>query len=141
MKVIILKGIQASGKSTWAKAKIAEDPSFVRINKDEIRILLGTDGKPCGNEKMVCNYRDDFIKESLSNGLNVIVDDTNFNPFHEETIRNIASAYSATVEIKWFKIPLKEAIERDSKREGSARIGKFAIINTYNKYKDIIEAN
>lgn len=41
-KLILCRGIQASGKSTWAKAWAKEDPEHrVRFNNDDIRNMLG----------------------------------------------------------------------------------------------------
>lgn len=41
-KIIICRGIQGSGKSTWAKQWCHEDPEHrVRFNNDDIRNMLG----------------------------------------------------------------------------------------------------
>lgn len=41
-KIIICRGIPASGKSTWAKQWVLEDPEHrIRINQDDIRNMLG----------------------------------------------------------------------------------------------------
>lgn len=41
-KLIITRGLPASGKSTWAKQWVLEDPEHrVRINQDDIRLMLG----------------------------------------------------------------------------------------------------
>lgn len=45
---------------------------------------------------------------------------------------------SYTIETKdFFDVPLEECIERDSRREKP--IGKEVIIDTYNKYRELIE--
>ena len=44
-KLILTRGIQGSGKTTWARQWVAEDPSSrVRINNDDIRNMLVTGG-------------------------------------------------------------------------------------------------
>mgnify|MGYP003455142708 FL=1 len=41
-KLILTRGIQGSGKTTWARQWVAEDPdSRVRINNDDLRNMLG----------------------------------------------------------------------------------------------------
>ena len=41
-KIILCRGIQGSGKSTWAKQWALEDPEHrVRFNNDDIRNMLG----------------------------------------------------------------------------------------------------
>ena len=41
LTVTLTKGLPGSGKSTWAKQIIDENPSFFkRINKDDLRAML-----------------------------------------------------------------------------------------------------
>lgn len=41
-KIILCRGIQGSGKTTWAKQWTLEDPEHrVRFNNDDIRNMLG----------------------------------------------------------------------------------------------------
>ncbi len=41
-KIILCRGIQGSGKTTWAKQWALEDPEHrVRFNNDDIRNMLG----------------------------------------------------------------------------------------------------
>lgn len=40
-KVIILYGPPASGKSTWAKEFIKEKTQWIRVNRDDIRLMCG----------------------------------------------------------------------------------------------------
>ena len=140
MKIIILKGIPASGKSTWSKDFVKNNPDYIRTNKDEIRIELGSKEKPCRNENRVIARRDELIYEALNNGKSVIVDDTNLNPIHEKRIKQIAFEMQQKlgnpidVEIKLFEISLSEAIERDSKRE--ARVGEATIRRMYKQLND-----
>lgn len=45
-KIILCRGIQCSGKTTWAKQWTLEDPEHrVRFNNDDVRNMLG---KYCG---------------------------------------------------------------------------------------------
>ena len=44
-KLILTRGIPASGKSTWAKAWVQEDPQRrVRVNRDDLRRMLEPKG-------------------------------------------------------------------------------------------------
>ncbi len=44
-KIIVTRGLPASGKSTWAKAFVAADPhARFRVSRDEIRAMLGYPG-------------------------------------------------------------------------------------------------
>ena len=40
MKLIMTKGLPASGKSTWAKQYLDDNPGTKRVNKDDLRAML-----------------------------------------------------------------------------------------------------
>lgn len=131
-KVIMLRGLPASGKSTWAKDIVTNNNNYVRINKDDIRSMLGNKWSKEA-EKLVVNFRDRAIESALIRNYNVIVDDTNFYPVHEQSIRQIAQTFNADFEIKEFNTPVLECIERDSLR-GDKSVGKKVIYEMYQKY-------
>lgn len=126
LKLIICKGLPASGKSTYAREWVAEDPSNrVQIEKDEIRknSRLFKDGvynHKRGDESIVIKERDRLIHQALSSGKSVISSDTNLVSKHLVQMSAIAKQYNAEVEIKSFlDVPIKELIERDKNRENS----------------------
>lgn len=125
LKVIICKGLPASGKSTWANAYIADNPNFVKIEKDEIRkksnlFKDGVYNYKRGDEGIVLKERDRLMNEALSKGKSVISADTNLTQKNILQISNIAKKYGAEVEIVYFlDVPLRELIERDRVREYS----------------------
>ena len=44
-KIILTRGIPASGKSTWAKQEVLKDPEHsIRINRDDLRNMSGNIG-------------------------------------------------------------------------------------------------
>ena len=134
-KVLILKGLPASGKSTYAKALINEQKGvYKRISKDDLRSMLD-DGQWSGpNEKLVLKIRDLLILSVLDDGGIPIVDDTNVNPVHQQHIRNLCSMYKEPleVEVKMFDCDVEECIVRDLKRPVS--VGERVIRKMYNDY-------
>lgn len=133
-KIIILKGLPASGKSTWAKKQVAEFPSlYKRINKDDLRAMLDDSKWSKQNERFVLRVRNMMIEEALQDGFNPIVDDTNFNPIHEDTIKKIADKYpDVSVEVKMFDTPLAECLARDKNRANS--VGEKVIRDMWIRY-------
>ena len=122
-KVIILQGLPASGKSTWAKETIEKNPGqYKRINKDDLRAMLDNSNWSGDNEKFIIKTRNSMILGALESGKHVIVDDTNFHLKHITAITELVKGI-AKVEIKPFEISLHEAIERDLKRENSVGEG------------------
>lgn len=123
LKLIITKGLPASGKSTWADEFIAENPNFVKIEKDQIRkdsrlFSGGEYNHQRGDESIVLKERDRLIRKAFADGKSVISSDTNLVQKHITQLSNIAKQNHAVVEIKSFlDLPLKEVIERDDNRE------------------------
>lgn len=40
-KIILCRGIQGSGKTTWAKNYCNEHPNSTRVNRDDLRAMMG----------------------------------------------------------------------------------------------------
>lgn len=125
LKVIITRGLPASGKSSWADAFILENPDYVKVEKDEIRkdSRLFRDGvynHKRGDEGIVIKERDRLIRKALQSGKSVISSDTNLVQKHITQLTSIARQNEAVVEIKDFlDVPIAELIERDKNREDS----------------------
>lgn len=141
-KLILCRGIQGSGKTTWAKQWVLEDPEHrVRFNNDDIRNMLGKYWVP-SREHLVSDIKKDFIVSAMEFGYDIVVDNMNFNPKEIEYYENLVDSTLGymncySIEYKDFFIPLEVCIERDSKRENP--IGEEVIRKTYERYKTIIE--
>ena len=137
-KIIILQGIPASGKSTYAKKLITDNPGmYKRINRDSLRAMLDNDHFSKGNEKFIKRTRDLLIKEALIYGKHVIVDDTNIDSSNLKRINEIAkthreeTGHQVKVEVKLMEIDVEEAILRDAKREHP--VGRDVILKMHKK--------
>jgi predicted kinase len=138
-KIIMTKGLPASGKSTWAKEMVAKHPGqYKRINKDDLRAMLDVSHHSKGNEKFVLRARDLLLVEALKSGYHPIIDDTNLHPKHEARLRELAGQFAQAhgvevqVEIKFFAVSVEEAIRRDLLRPVS--VGERSIRQMYDKY-------
>lgn len=139
-EVIMLKGLPACGKSTWALGKISGENtnSWKRINKDELRSMLDNGKHSKGNESFVLEVRDMILMAALRAGKHVIIDDTNLHPKHEVEIKGIIERYEKEsgkkvfFSIKSFNTSLEDCILRDSKRDKP--VGEKVIRDNYNKY-------
>lgn len=119
-KLLALKGLPASGKSTKAKL-LVEDEGYFRTNKDTIRKEMFGDDYKRKDEKKVVKERDRLVRKALSEGKNVVVDDTNLNPVHIKDLLNIAKEFNVDFEVddSFLQVPIAECIERDKNREES----------------------
>ena len=141
-KIVLCRGIQGSGKTTWAKQWVLEDPEHrVRFNNDDIRNMLGKYWVT-SREHLVSDIKKDFMVSAMEFGYDIVVDNMNFNPKEVEYYENLVDSTLGymncySLEYKDFFIPLEVCIERDSKRENP--IGEEVIRKTYERYKSIIE--
>jgi predicted kinase len=130
IKCILTKGCPASGKSTWAKAEIAKDPSnWVRINNDDLRNMTNGAVFSLEYEKLITDMRKFLIREAFKRGKNVIIDNVNANKRHWEDTCKLAQEANRDIQVfeKAFYVPLDELVERDSKREGNAKVGENVV--------------
>lgn len=135
MLVLLLKGLPASGKSTFAKQLVGKDPkTWKRINKDDIRSMLFGDNYVYSMdlEQSVLSARDSMLKSFLQSGFNVVIDDTNLHYKHPKRVAEIASLFGAAYQEKHFDVDLNECIRRDITREKS--VGSAVIKDMHQKY-------
>ena len=129
--MLILSGIPASGKSTFAKQFVKENDGWIRINKDDIRRMFGEYWLP-KRESLVEAAEYSIAKEAIFFGWNIIVDDTNLNPKYIKVWKELADKFEYEIEYKEFKVSLEQALEWDSKRENP--VGETVIRGFYKKY-------
>ena len=140
-KLIITRGLPASGKSTWAKQWVLEDPEHrVRINQDDIRLMLGKYWVP-SREKLVQEIQFNAIIEALNREFDVVIDNTNLNnKVLDQFNRLIKTFEDYEIEYKdFFDTPLSVCIERDKNRD--VQVSEKIIRNFYNNYKNIYPLN
>ena len=132
MKVIICKGLPGSGKSTWAKKYCEKNPDWVRVNRDDLRNMRGRYWIP-KQENMISDWEHEIIVTALEHKKNVIVDATNFNQNHVNSIKDICGLVgNVEFETKFFNVSLEDCIKRDLARPNS--VGEKVIRGMYNKY-------
>jgi predicted kinase len=128
MKLIMTKGLPASGKSTWAKAQNAK-----RVNRDELRSMIDKGEWSKMNEKFIAKLEQDIVIAYLGGQYDVIVDDTNLAPQNEAMWKAVAEGFGAEFEVKDFTdVPLEECIKRDRSRQNY--VGEKVILGMYNKF-------
>lgn len=143
-RIILTRGIPASGKSTWAKQEVLKDPEHsIRINRDDLRNMCGKYWVPA---------REHYIEACkgliLISAMNfqfdtIIIYGMNLNPKESGKLKGeiamVNDAFKSgqdkyVVKIKDFTdVPLDVCLERDSKRENP--IGEDVIRGIFNKYQ------
>lgn len=106
-KILFLKGLPASGKSTFAKKFAEENPNFIRLNKDDIREFFNNPKFTSSFEKDVLSIQRTLGAVALKLGKSLIIDDTNFAEKHQIYWQQVALDASIEFEIKTFDTPLE----------------------------------
>lgn len=133
----ITRGLPGSGKTTRAKAWVAEDPTRrARVNRDDTRTMLqGGRLGTADQEKQVTRVTHGAIRELLKAGLDVVCDDTNLVQRYARDLRRVATLAGAGFEV-WdlTDVSLAACIERDAMRNGPARVGEQVIRDLHARY-------
>jgi len=128
--IMALVGLQASGKSTFAKEWIADHHKWLRVNRDSIRDKFFGGVWSNAREKGVIAVEKSILETMLHNGYNVIIDDTNLSFRTINMWKDFAEAIGANFETREFHTPFEVCVERDAARLGKERVGKAIISKT-----------
>lgn len=142
-KIIMTKGLPASGKSTYAR-KLCKQ-GYKRINKDDLRLMIDDGIWSKENEHTVVSARDLLLTVFMLEGHNIVIDDTNFNTEHTQSVREIIRMHNENIattsldplplyelEIKFFDVPVDTCIKRDALRPNP--VGRKVIMDMYKRY-------
>src|SRR5690606_37039705 len=82
-QLVLTVGLPGSGKSTWARKWVAEDPAGrARVNRDDLRAMLRGElvWRDPDLEAQVTVAQHAAVAALLGAGVSVVVDDTNLAP-------------------------------------------------------------
>jgi predicted kinase len=116
MEMIILIGLQGSGKSTFYRTHFAQ--THVLVSKDLIQSR-----KPARRQQQ-------HVIEALQAGKSVVIDNTNASCESRVELIAVGREYGAAVIGYFFEVQLKASLERNRQRVGKARVPDVAIFAT-----------
>ncbi len=135
--ILATLGLPGSGKSYWAKQFVKDNPNFVRVNKDDIRVAMRKEkGKAEDvrvNESEVIARETDLILNALKSGKSVVSDNTHLNPSHiKERYPRLINENNLYGKVKvvvksFLDVPFEVCVERDKGRSGIESVG-FQVI-------------
>jgi predicted kinase len=135
-KILILIGPCAAGKSTWALDYVLNNPSWLRVNRDDFRLMLKNQSLCDAKiENLITELSKDVIKRALAKRLNVIIDNTHLNQkYIDEIVTEFK--YLADIDYRIFDISVDKAVERDRNR--LRPLGEKVIKKMFKKYKSFL---
>jgi tRNA uridine 5-carbamoylmethylation protein Kti12 len=132
LRVTILKGLPASGKTTWAMAQLKQNVALKRVSKDDLRAMLDGGKWSGANEKFILIARDRLILAALEVGHSVLVDDTNLVDKHRLHIQELVRGKAEVVIQDFTDVPLETCLQRDRERPNA--VGERVIRRMYRDY-------
>jgi len=141
-RLLATRGLPGSGKSTFARRWVAEDPTGrYRVNRDDLR-AMGHDSTHVkaskdspGTERIIVAARDAMVVSLLRRGIDVIVDETCLPEKVLRDLRRLADRAGAGFEVVDFRhVPVEVCVARDSQRTGTARVGEDVIRGMWERH-------
>lgn len=128
-KIILLRGLPASGKSTWAKHFARVNSNVVRVSRDDLRAQMfpGADYRDI-DEDLITEVETATTRAALRNGKMVIVDAMHL----QQRYVNRWQRLGYPVEIVEFTEPLQTLLERNVAR--GAKVPSNVIRDNFKKF-------
>jgi predicted kinase len=135
--LLITRGLPASGKTTYAKAWVAEDREHrARVNRDDLRVMVDDGEYVQGvTEARIVAARDASILALLNRGVDVICDDTNLPQRVARDLAKIAARAGAELTvIDLTDVPLDVCLIRNSARTDKGPLPEDRIRDMHARY-------
>ena len=131
----MLCGVPASGKTTYIKEKLTRGEI---ISRDEIRFSFPISKETYFSyEKEVFNLFINKINEALNKNSIVIIDATHISKkSRDKVLSRIEKRNEIDLEVIAIKTSLSNCLERNSKREGLAKVPNKAIEDMYYNFEN-----
>ena len=134
--LLLLRGTQASGKSTWIAENNLEPYT---LNADNIRLnianpILLEDGSieiSQRNNKLTWELLYQYLEIRMANGDFTIIDATHSDSKLMNRYRDLANTYKYTIYYLEFDVPLEECLKRNRERVGYKYVPEKVIERTW----------
>lgn len=132
-KLIMMRGLPGSGKSTKTEELLREYGNYVRVNRDLLRTMLHFDKWSGPKEGLTKAAQRTIVAGMLKADVGVIVDDTNLTRGHHDSWRDLAKECGAQFEVCEVDTDWQVCVNRDAARE--KHVGRHVIIGMARQYR------
>lgn len=142
--LVILRGLPASGKSTWARKTAATTPNTVVVSLDGLRrmtagSLTAYHGQRTDRtEQLIVRTAHTMVCDALRKGMNVIMDAQNATMERVHALVGLAADCNADVQTMAFPASLDTLLERNRTRAQDDRVPEEYLRAQYERYADTI---
>lgn len=135
-KLILMRGLPGSGKTTWARDWMTyrSNCPTIRINRDDLRASMFGQ-YTIDHEEFVKRVSMSIAREAFERNYDVIIDDTNLPETTIERWRDFVHAQHRCITVEYIdlrSVPLETCLDRNSKRDKP--VPESAIRNMYKQY-------
>ncbi len=121
MDLVVLAGLQGSGKSTFYRARFGA--THAHVSRDLFR-----------NARDKARRERELVEAAAEEGLSVVVDNTHARREDRAALVALARALGMRPVLYWFPPDVKAALARNAAREGEARVPPVAIFATVKRF-------
>jgi predicted kinase len=117
LEVVVLVGLQGSGKSTFRRARL--DATHAVVSRD----LFRGSPRPADRQR-------ELIEQALAAGRSIVVDNTSPAVQDRAAIVQVARRFRAATICYFFRSEVRAAMARNARREGKERVPVVGILAT-----------
>jgi predicted kinase len=138
-ELMITRGLPASGKSTWAREWVAEEPvGRARVNRDDLRSnLYGTARPSHAQEAAISVVQEAAVTALLAAGRSVVVDDMHLRARYVTHWATVAAGAGVRLDVRDFTdVAVEECVRRDAERaaRGERAVGAELIRDLHTRF-------
>lgn len=144
--LVILRGLPASGKSTWARKTAATTPNTVVVSLDGLRRMTAGgltayhQRRTDRMEQLIVRTAHAMVCDALRKGMNVVMDAQNATVERVHALVGLAADCNADVQTMAFPASLDTLLERNRTRAQDDRVPEEYLRAQYERYADTIAA-
>jgi predicted kinase len=135
VEIWLTRGLPASGKSTWAKEWVAEDPDWrIRVNRDDLRNQMQDKfwGLSRMQEDTVTLMEDAMVEAAIKAEVSVVVDATHLRAAYVKRWYDIGNRLGVPVNVKDFETDVELCVLRDEQRD--RQVGEEVIRDMHRRF-------